>query len=302
MKITVSENFRAVFYAPFYALTALGFTAREGLEIEWVPSGVPGGAIDDVKAGRLDAMFGGPMRVLKDHDTTPADDKSLVCFGEVVGRDPFYLVGQETTARFSLKDLQAMRTGIVSEVPTPWYCLRQDLEEAGVDVAALRRRGRLVEGLTMPQQLEALAAGKLDIVQVFEPYPSLALGGDCRILYVAALRGPCVYTTFITSRASAARCREEFAALTRALQALLDSLAANGVAELARATASYDPDVPVKVLRSGLERYQGFGLWSRTTRISEAGFERLALSLHSGGFIKRRASYQECVHDFGRTA
>ena len=32
MKIKLKENFRAVFYAPFYATQALGFYAREGVE------------------------------------------------------------------------------------------------------------------------------------------------------------------------------------------------------------------------------------------------------------------------------
>jgi hypothetical protein len=33
MRITLSENFRAVFYAPFYATVALGFAQREGVDV-----------------------------------------------------------------------------------------------------------------------------------------------------------------------------------------------------------------------------------------------------------------------------
>jgi hypothetical protein len=36
MQIKLAENFRAVFYAPFYATHALGFHAREGIEVERV--------------------------------------------------------------------------------------------------------------------------------------------------------------------------------------------------------------------------------------------------------------------------
>src|SRR4051812_19564504 len=167
MKLRIAENFRAVFYAPFYAIRALGLPEREGLEIEWLPSETPGGAIAEVKRGAIDAQWGGPMRVLKDHDSPAA---SLLCFGEVVWRDPFYLIGKRQ-ASFTLRDIDAMRLGVVSEVPTPWYCLRADLEDAGVDLAALHP----INDLTMPQQLEALAAGRLDAVQLFEPYASQAL-------------------------------------------------------------------------------------------------------------------------------
>jgi hypothetical protein len=55
-------------------------------------------------------------------------------------------------------------------------------------------------------------------------------------------------------------------------------------------------------LPAAFERYHRAGLWSRMTAVSQAGFERLAHSLHAGGFITRRATYGECVRDFGRSA
>jgi len=36
MKIRLAENFRAIFYAPFYATQALGFYEREGVDIDFV--------------------------------------------------------------------------------------------------------------------------------------------------------------------------------------------------------------------------------------------------------------------------
>ena len=294
MQLRIAENFRAVFYAPFYAIRALGLAEREGLAVEWLPSDAPGSTIDEVKRGAIDAQWGGPMRVLKDHDSP---SPSLLCFAEVVWRDPFYIIGRNR-AGFQLKDLAAMRVGIVSEVPTPWYCLRADLEDAGVDTSTLR----VTKNLTMPQQLEALAAGKLDAVQLFEPHASRALANGNSILYAAASRGPTSYTAFITSRDSVIKHRDAFAALERATQAMLDWLAKNGAAELARATASFFADVPQELFGAALERYHRAGLWSRTTTVSKPGFERLAYSLHDGKFIARRATYADCVTDFGRPA
>jgi len=90
MRLTLAENFRAIFYTPFYLLKALGLAEQAGLTLEWLPPGSPGGAIDAIKEGRVDLTWGGPMRVMKDHDTTPANGQSLLCFGEVVSRDPFF--------------------------------------------------------------------------------------------------------------------------------------------------------------------------------------------------------------------
>jgi NitT/TauT family transport system substrate-binding protein len=288
MKLRVAENFRAVFYAPFYAIRALGLPEREGLQVEWLPSETPGGTIEQVKRGAIDAQWGGPMRVLKDHDSP---NPSLLSFAEVVWRDPFYLIGRRAAPGFQLKDLAALRLGVVSEVPTPWYCLRADLHDAGIEVA----RMNVVTGLTMDRQLSALADGKLDVIQLFEPYASRALADGNAVLYAQSSRGPTAYTAFITSRECATKNRDALAALERATQGVLDWLAKEGPAELARVTASFFPDVPQELLRAGFERYQRAGLWTRSTTLSEAGFERLAYSLQLGGFIQRRAPYAECV-------
>ena len=298
MKIRLSENFRALFYAPFYAIRALDLAAREGLEIEWLASSSPGSAIDGVKRGVIDVSWGGPMRVMKDHDSTPANGESLVCFGEVVGRDPFCLVGKPRSALFQLTELASLRLGVVSEVPTPWLCLQGDLADAGVDVAAMRSAENVRTGLTMEQQLGALARDELDVVQLFEPYISRALRQGGGILYAASSRGPTVYTTFMCSRDSAARLGGAFAALERAIRAMQGWMAANGPAELARVAAPFFPELPADLFQEAIERYWKAGLWSRTPEISRAGFARLEYSLHVGGFIAMPQSYESCVHSF----
>ena len=125
MKIRLSENFRAVFYAPYYATQALGLYAREGVEVEFMNSSVPGDAVAGLIDGTIDLTWGGPMRVMRAHDQRP--DSPLVCFCEVVARDPFFLIGRSDRADFRLTDLAHLRFATVSEVPTPWMCLQHDL-------------------------------------------------------------------------------------------------------------------------------------------------------------------------------
>jgi NitT/TauT family transport system substrate-binding protein len=303
MKITLAENFRAIFYAPFYALKALNLAADEGVDIEWLAPGAPGGAIDDVKRGAIDLTWGGPMRVMKDHDGTPADGASLLCFGEVVSRDPFCLVGKPDPAGFELAALARLRLGVVSEVPTPWLCLQADLQDAGVDIAAMKSGDRVNTGLSMAQQLQALQLDELDAVQFFEPYVSEALAAhNGTLLYAACTRGPTVYTTFICSRDGLARHRDAFAALTRALQKLQDWIAAQGPAELARVTAPFFPEVPAALFLASIERYCRDGVWARHAEVSRSGFARLSHSLNLGGFIASPMVYESCVHNFDAPA
>jgi NitT/TauT family transport system substrate-binding protein len=290
MKIRLAENFRAVFYAPFYATQALGLYEREGLEVAFVASSVPGDAIAGLLDRSIDLTWGGPMRVMQAHDRQP--ESRLVCFCEVVGRDPFYLVGRAGGAPFRLADLPDLRLGTVSEVPTPWMCLQHDLRLAGVDPGRLDR----VADRTMAENVAALRAGRLDVVQLFEPYVSMALrerAGD--VLYAASARGPTVYTSFIASRDRIARDPEAFAAMTRAIGAMQGWLAAHGTGELAAVTASYYPDLPPDMLAGALRRYGDAGIWAKTPEMSREGFGRLAESLVSGGFLARMPRYEDCV-------
>lgn len=299
MKIKLAENFRAVFYAPFYALKALNLAAAEGVEIEWLAPRSPGGAIKDVKSGAVDVTWGGPMRVLKDHDNSPANGTSLMCFGEVVARDPFYLVGKNNPTDFDLADLAACRLGVVSEVPTPWLCLQADLSDLKVDTLAMLK-GKLVNSsLSMPEQLLAVKNNVLDVGQFFEPYVSQAVAeGIGKILYAACDRGPTVYTTFICSRDGLLLHHEAFARLYTTLKTLEAWIQEHGPDELAMLVAPFFPDVRSTLLHDSIRRYFFSGIWSRNPEVSRVGFDRLAQSLQAGGFIKSHMVYESCVHRF----
>ena len=97
MPIRLMENFRAVFYAPYYATHALGFYEREGVDVELLTSDAPGDAVPKLIDGSIDLTWGGPMRVMKAHD----QDKHspLVSFCEVVSHDPFFLIGKRRASR-----------------------------------------------------------------------------------------------------------------------------------------------------------------------------------------------------------
>ena len=169
MHVKLSENFRAVFYAPFYATHALGFYTSEGVEVELLNSPAPAAAAAGLLDGSIDISWGGPMRVMKARDDDPGSP--MVCFCEVAARDPFFLVGKGDPSAFRLTDLPRLKIGTVSEVPTPWLCLQHDLRLQGVDPAQIN----CVTGRTMADNLEALRRGELDVAQMFEPYVSMAL-------------------------------------------------------------------------------------------------------------------------------
>jgi NitT/TauT family transport system substrate-binding protein len=284
------ENFRAVFYAPYYAAHALGFYEREGVVVELMTSHTPGDAVPKLIDGTIDVTWGGPMRVMKAHDQDAGSP--LVNFCEVVSHDPFFLIGRSGRHPFQLADLATTRFASVSEVPTPWMCLQHDLREHGIDPGSLSR----IADRSMALNYHALRAGQIDVMQAFEPFAALAImerAGD--ILYTASARGPTAYTAFIATRDAVARHRDEFAAMTRATAQTLQWCYTHPPEQLAAAVASFFPDVPATLLASSLQRYRDAGLWAREPMMSRQGFARLAQSLHSGGFIVRMPGYDECV-------
>lgn len=292
-RIRLSENFRAVFYAPFYATVVLGHFAREGVDVELVASPSPGAAAAGLLDGSLDVSWGGPMRVMKARNEP--DGPPLMAFCEVVRRDPFYLVARPDLDDFTLADLSRLRFGSVSEVPTPWLCLQHDLREQGIDPATLSR----IADRTMADNLAALADGSLDVAQMFEPFAARAAReGTGRVVYAASARGETSYTTFLATRDAIARNRDAFAAMTRAVARTQDWLARSDAQGIVEAVRDFYPDVESADLLAAFERYSKAQLWASDTVVSRVGFDRLARSLQSGGFIATCPAYEDCVVNF----
>jgi NitT/TauT family transport system substrate-binding protein len=209
-----------------------------------------------------------------------------------VSRDPFFLIGN--FEGFKLSDLAHLRFAAVSEVPTPWMCLQQDLRDAGIDPGRITR----VCDRTMPENYTALRGKTLDVMQAFEPFASQAqIDRAGTILYAASSRGPTVYTSFITTRSKVAAHRDAFVAMTRALAKMQQWLYAHSGKELAEVVASFFPHVPHELLVRSLQRYLDADLWARDPAISRQGFERLGASFHSGGLLRRSPVFENCVDE-----
>jgi NitT/TauT family transport system substrate-binding protein len=142
MPITLQESLRGLLYAPCYAALALGAYRREGIAIGFVSAPAPAPAPTGLFDRTVDITWGGPLRVMQTYESRP--DCDLVCFGEVVTRDPFLLIGRERHPDFASADLYGVRLATVSEVPTPWLCLQEDLRRdvrAADNKSARQRHG-----------------------------------------------------------------------------------------------------------------------------------------------------------------
>lgn len=281
MTIVLQESLRGLFYAPYYAALTLGAYEQEGVEVRFTSAAGYGGAPDGLFSGAADVAWGGPMRVNQLYGER--GDCDLVCFGEAVTRDPFLLVGCEPRHDFQLSDLMSVRVATVSEVPTPFLCLQHDLRLAGCDPAAL---DRVADG-TMAENMAALRAGTVDVVQLFQPLAeALIADGSGHLWYAAASRGPCSYTTFYARRGVITAKRDELARLVRGLYRTQKWLCGAAAGAIVAAIRPYFPDVAEELLRAAISRYQELGIWGRTPILPRGGYDRLKAGLVSGGFTK----------------
>ena len=285
MAITLIENFRAVFYAPFYACAALGAYKAEGLDVTMKLSEA---AEKTLTTGEV--SWGGPLRVMKALDANRGG--GYVAFCEVVGRDPFFLMGRAPNPRFTLNDLLGKRVAVVSEVPTPWICLQYDLRRGGIDPAAVAPNATR----SMAENTAALRAGEVDVIQVFQPYArELIDAGAGHVWYAAANRGLTSYTTFNTTRGFIEKNPDAALRMTRAMYRTLKWIAAHDGRALAEAIARYLPDIPLPALAACCNDYKAFGLWNANPVMQRQGLEWLRDAMLAAGYIKTRLAYEDCV-------
>lgn len=290
MPMTLIENFRAVFYSPFYASFELKAYEAEGLEVRRITSTDPAQTMQALLSGQGHAAWGGPIRLLTASDQQSNSD--LVIFCEVVQRDPFFLVGREPNPNVQLADLFKVRLARVSEVPTPWLCLQHDLRLAGLDPVAVNR----APDRSMPENLAALRAGEIDVMQAFQPFVEQAVEeGVGHIWYAAASRGVTAYTSWYTTREIMDRDPESLLRMTRAMYRTQQWIATHSAAEFADRVASYFPGLARSTLTQALGRYKTLRLWNETPLMRLEGLAWLRDACLSGGHIQRRVPYEQCV-------
>ncbi|HZD20871.1 MAG TPA: ABC transporter substrate-binding protein [Burkholderiales bacterium] len=290
MRLTLCENMRAVPYVPFYLALAGGYWKSEGLDIRHVVSPSTSRTATALLEGSVDVSWGGPMRVMMHHDADPAC--SLVCFGQVVARDPFLLGGRTRKAAFRWHDLVGLRVAPAGDVPTPWMTFQDDLQRAGVDPVTIA--GNRVR--PMARNLAAYRRGAVDVVQVFEPYAdSLVSEGRGHVWHRFTERGDIAYTTFYAPRRFTRARREACGRLVRGMARAQAALFAATPAAIAEAVASFLPKLSRVALTRIIGAYRASDLWAKTPELPPSPYLRLKAALISGGLIRSDPPYERLV-------
>jgi len=281
---------RAVPYVPFYLALAGDFWRSEGLEVKHVLSPSTSRTATGLLDGSVEVSWGGPMRVMMHHDADPACP--LVCFAQVVARDPFVLVARGRNPGFRFQDLAGLRVAPAGDVPTPWMTFQDDLQRAGLDPAAIA--GKRVRPMAI--NIKAYLRGGVDVVQVFEPHADrLVREGHGHIWHRFTDRGDIAYTTFYAPRRFTRSRREACRRLVRGIARAQRALFKATPREIADAVTPFLPELDRAALVRIVGAYREAGLWSRTPDLPPAPFLRLKAALVSGGLIRRDPTYEKVI-------
>jgi NitT/TauT family transport system substrate-binding protein len=285
--ITLLEPFRALFYAPFYLAEARGAFTRQGVEVRLVDAGGTDAAATKLLAGEADLAWSGPMRPMLMRSRDPSC--TLRSFCAVVMRDPFLLMGPAPRPGFALADLAGLRVGLVSEVPTPAWCLAGDLAAAGLPPLSPPA------GPGMAEQAVAVTAGGLDVAQMFEPFACRVEDAGGAVLHAQASRGLTAYTAFYATEAGIAARRPELMAMIRAMDESLRFLRTAPAAEVAALLAPRFADVPEDHRRRAIARYQALDLWGEGPRFPPEALARLGRAMVAAGAMTHIPPFEACV-------
>jgi NitT/TauT family transport system substrate-binding protein len=230
------------------------------------------------------------MRLLLAHDADPACPLRL--FGAVVMGDPFFLVGRAPNPGFKLRDLAGMTFGTVSEVPTPWWTLQDDIRQAGIDPGAIKR----ITDQTMPANAAAVAAGTIDVAQLFEPLVSqMEAAGTGHVWYAQASRGPTSYTAFYARTDVIAAKRPAIEAMVRGLARTLRWFAAASPEEIVACIADFFEGGDPALMARAIARYKSVKLWTETPHFPPEALAQLERGMLSAGAIKRTPGFAGLV-------
>ena len=266
----------------------------EGLDVSLILSPSTTETAQGLIDGRADVSFGGPMRVLMHHNNAKLNNEvsELICFAQVVARDPFILLGRTPNNNFNFHDLLNNKLAVAIDVPTPWMTLQDDLSRANIDPKSIQR----YPDSLMHENVNNFKNGKIDLVQLFEPFAQELKETGAHIWHRFASRGDIAFTTFYALKSFTIDNREICEALVRVMNRSLKAVHSMKSIEIAKIIGpGFFPDLSISSLSSIIEGYKSSRVWPSRTDLPPSAFVKLKAALLSGELIQFDIPYDEVV-------
>jgi NitT/TauT family transport system substrate-binding protein len=148
-----------------------------------------------------------------------------------------------------------------------------------------------------PEAVAAFRAGHGDFLEQPQPVVEelLAAGAAHLVASMGEATGAVPFTSYMTTPALLAREPDMARAFTRAVYRTQRWLAGQAAPAIARTIAPFFPEIAPAILEGAVARYHRQGTWAVDPLLRRAGYDYLEDILLTGGFISRRARYEDLV-------
>lgn len=277
----------SAFYSPLIATIAGGFLAQEGLTPRHSVAPPGRSAIEGVVAGTVQVCQSAPSQgfgPLEKGQQPPA-----VHFAQINEMDGFFLTGRAAEPGFTWDRLNGKRV-LVDHGGQPLAMFRYACHKRGLDCAAIH-----AVNLPSGEMDAAFRKGEGDYIHQQGPAPQ-QLEHD-RVGHVVAsvgqAIGPVAFSSLAATRAwlQTDMARRFMRAYRMARQWLL----ATPAAEVAKAEASFFPEIHPAVLTATIGYYQKLGCWTPHVEITRPAFEVALDVFEHAGLITKRHRYEDVI-------
>ena len=277
----------SAFYSPLIATIAGGFLRDEGLTPRHSIAPLGKSAIEGVAAGTVDVCQSAPSQgfgPLEKGQTPPA-----VHFAQINEMDGFFLTGRAPDPGFAWDKLRGKRV-LVDHGGQPHAMFKYACHKRGLDFAA-------IQAMNVPsdQMDAAFRRGEGDYIHQQGPAPQ-QLEHDRAGHVVASVGqaiGPLAFSSLAATRAWLQT--DMARGFMRAYRKARAWLLATPAADVAKAEASFFPEIDPAVLTATIGYYQKLGCWSPHVEITRPAFEVALDVFEYSKLITKRHRYEDVV-------
>ncbi len=285
-KISIQFTLFSAFYSPLISTMSGGFLKAEGLEPEWsvAPAGV----------SAIEALENGTAHVVQSalsQGFTPLNKgqkPSVVHFAQINEMDGFFLTAREPDPDFTWNKLEGA-DAVLFGGGQPLAMFKYACHKAGIDydkINAINPGGAAAIDA-------AFRDGQGQYVQQQGPFPQQleADGVGHVVAQVGVPIGPCGFSSLAAKREWLDT--DMAKAFMRAYKKTRRYMNETPAAEIAKAEASYFPDIDQNVLADCIATYQKLGCWTPHTEITEPAFQAILDIFEYNGQINERYAYDQ---------
>jgi NitT/TauT family transport system substrate-binding protein len=284
--INIQFTLFSAFYSPLISTMSGGFLHAEGLEPKWSVAKPGVSALESLKDGSAHVV----QSALSQGFTTLAKGETphAVHFAQVNEMDGFFITGREPDPSFSWKKLEGAEV-LVHHGGQPMAMFKYACHRSGIDFTKIKA----IDAGNAGEMDRAFRAGRGQYIHQQGPAPQQlqADGVGHVVAQVGPAVGPCGFSSLAATREWLAgdMAKAFMRAYTRTRNYMNDTPAA----EIAKAQASYFPDISLEVLTDCIATYQKLGCWTRHVEITRPAYEATLDVFEYNGTLAQRYAYEQ---------